>query len=200
MRFNNIDILALINKWKNKIINKLYRTYTTFFQSFFFKLYGIKYGKGLSCRGFMIVSRYPKSCITIGNNCSFNSNSRFNYRGINHPCILQTGKSNAQIIIGDNCGFSGVSIVSDNKVIIGNNVLVGANSLIGDRDDHSNIYPSLPQSVIIGDNTWIGMNVIILKGVKIGRNCIVGAGSIVTKDIPDNTIAAGNPCKVIKNR
>lgn len=197
---SKMDILAQMSKWYDKIVNRSYRVFTTIIQRLSLTLQGIEYGKNLSCRGLMITSRFPNSSIVIGNNCSFNSKSRFNYRGINHPCILQTGKMNACIKVGNDCGFSGVSIVSDNQVIIGNKVLIGANSMIGDRDDHSNIYPSLPQPIIIGDNTWIGMNVIVLKGVKIGNNSIIGAGSIVTKDIPDNVIAAGNPCKVIKNR
>lgn len=54
--------------------------------------------------------------------------------------------------------------------------------------------------IIIDDNTFIGMNTIITKPIKIGKNCIIGAGSIVTHDIPDNSIACGNPCKVIKTR
>lgn len=53
--------------------------------------------------------------------------------------------------------------------------------------------------VTIGDNVWIGGNTIILPGVNIGNNTVIGAGSVVTKDIPDWVIAAGNPCKVIRN-
>ena len=54
------------------------------------------------------------------------------------------------------------------------------------------------ESVIIGDNVWIGGSVTILPGVTIGDNVTIGAGSVVTKDIPSNSIAVGNPCKVIK--
>ena len=50
----------------------------------------------------------------------------------------------------------------------------------------------------VGDNVWIGGNVVVLPGVTIGNNCVIGAGSIVVKNIPDNSIAVGNPCKVIK--
>ena len=53
--------------------------------------------------------------------------------------------------------------------------------------------------VIIGKNVWIGMNSLILKNVTIGDNSIIGAGSVVVKDVPKNTIAAGNPAKVIKD-
>ena len=53
-------------------------------------------------------------------------------------------------------------------------------------------------SITIGDNVWIGGNVCIMPGVTIGNNVVIGAGSVVTKDIPDNVIAAGNPCKIIR--
>ena len=81
---------------------------------------------------------------------------------------------------------------------IGNHVLIGANCQIGDRDGHSNIYKSSPKPIIIENDVWLGMNVTVLKGVTIGEHSIIGANSVVTKDIPANSIAAGNPCKVIR--
>ncbi len=183
-----------------KIHRTLYAIYSQMVCKTIFITKGIKYKKGIRFRGKIQISRYPNSIICMGNNCTFNSSSYFNYRGVNHRCILQTGKEDAQIIIGNNCGFSGVSIVADIGVIIGNNVKVGANTKIGDRDDHPEIYASQPAKIIIEDNVWIGMNVTIMKGVTIGKNSIIGAGAIVTKDIPANVIAAGIPCKVIKAR
>lgn len=159
---------------------------------------GVKIGKGLRARGMMNVYRFQCSKIEIGDNCKFNSSCRFNFRGINHPCIIQTGKEDAFIKIGNGCGFSGVSIVADKEVIIGDHVAVGANSLIGDRDDHPERLHTTPKPVHIGNHVFIGMNCMIMKGVTIGDNSIIGAGSIVTKDIPANCIAVGSPCKVIK--
>ena len=164
------------------------------------RLWGIKFGKRCSFRGNMLFFRATDSCITIGDHCSFNSRSRFNFRGINHRCILQTRKG-GKIIIGNNCGFSGVSIVSNVGVTIGNNILVGANTMIGDRNGHENRFPEWqPKPITVGNNVWIGMNCVIMRGVTIGENTIIGANSVVTKDIPANVIAAGNPCKVIKGR
>ena len=163
-------------------------------------LWGIKFGKKCSFRGKSVFYRAPGSDIIIGKKCRFNSNSRFNFRGINHPCILQT-ISGGHIEIGDNCGFSGVSIISGCSVVIGNHVLCGANVTIGDRNNHENVFGGFaPMPVTIGNNVWVGMNSVVMRGVTIGENTIIGANSIVTKSIPANVIAVGSPCKVIKER
>ena len=71
--------------------------------------------------------------------------------------------------------------------------------MIGDRNDHENRYPEWqPKPIAIGNNVWIGMNCVIMRGVTIGENAVIGANSVVTKNIPANVIAAGSPCKVIK--
>lgn len=188
-------------------IKKLYwirihfiKTFSTIICKYKMRIWGIKYKSNNKFIGPCIFYKEPKSNITIGNNCIFNSSSLFNYRGINHACIIQTGKEGAEILIGNDCGFSGISIVCKCKVVIGNHVNIGANSILGDYDDHPDLYKTEPAPIYIKDNVWIGMNVIILKGVTIGENTVIGAGSIVTKDIPANVVAAGNPCKVIKQK
>ena len=164
------------------------------------RLWGISYGRGCIFRGSTLFFRSPMTKIVIGDRCCFISSSKFNFRGINHQCILQTA-DNGKIVIGNDCGFSGISIVSNCAVTIGNNVLCGTNVMIGDRNDHEDHYPEWqPSPITIGDNVWIGMNSVIMRGVTIGENTIIGANSLVTKDIPANVIAAGSPCKVIKER
>lgn len=179
-------------------INRFIAFLTTIYNRSLMSIKGINYGKGTKFRGLTFFYRTPNTYIQIGNNVTFNSTYRFNFRGVNHRCIIQTSK-NGRITIGDNCGFSGVSIVSSIGIKIGNNVMCGTNVIIGDRNDHEDKYPQFkPEKVEIKDNVWIGMNSVIMKGVTIGDNSIIGANSIVTKDIPANCIAAGNPCKVIK--
>lgn len=76
--------------------------------------------------------------------------------------------------------------------------MVEANTRIGDRDDHTQRLGTKPASVIIKDGVFIGMSCHIMKGVTIGENAIVAAGSIVTHDVPPNTVVAGVPAKIIK--
>ena len=69
-----------------------------------------------------------------------------------------------------------------------------------DSDDHTINGSSKPmtQSIVIGDHVWIGMNVTILKGVRVGNGAIIAAGAVVTKDVPENALVGGVPAKVIK--
>jgi acetyltransferase-like isoleucine patch superfamily enzyme len=176
----------------------IYRFISTFFSEIMLYLNGISYGRGNKYFGLPKISRLPLSCIKIGNNNKFRSDVSSNLIGVNHKCILSTHSKKAVIQIGDNCGFSGVTIGAFEKIVIGNNVLCGANTVITDFDWHSSRYPTEAKAVIIHDNVWLGLNTVILKGVEIGQNSIIGASSLVVKSIPANVIAAGNPCKVIK--
>lgn len=184
-----------------KSIHKYKRDLLHFVYSSLYKLVafiaGVKYGNNISFNGRILIDRFKYSTIVIGDNCIFNSHSLFNPRGIKQ-CILHTATDFAKIEIGNNCGFSGVSIVCWNHIKIGNNVMVGADTCIGDTDDHPERLGTAPAPIEIKDNVFIGMHCIVLKGVTIGENSIIGAGSVVTKDIPANCVAVGVPCKVIK--
>ena len=122
-------------------------------------------------------------------------------------------KYNPQIIVGDNVSVVDfVHIGATNHVEIGDNVLMGSNIYISDHNHGIysgknqtsphippvNRYVSNDKKVVIGNNVWIGEFVSILPGVTIDRGSIVGANSVVTKDIPPFSIAVGTPAKVIK--
>jgi len=195
------SVMYLLYEYKINILS----IFTTIFSYFYMFINGIKYGKSNIFYGTPILRRYPISSISIGSNCRFRSDKLSNIIGIARPCTLATFNINAKIDIGDNSGFSGTIICAANHITIGSKVLCGANTLITDFDWH-HIDPgkrhmsdgvSLP--IIIEDNVWLGINVIVLKGTKIGKNSIIGANSIVTSDIPSNVVAAGNPCIVINN-
>lgn len=166
---------------------------------FYLKLIGVKIGRNNYFSGWASFLLADKSSIIIKGNCKFNSNCTSNRIGIKHKCIINTLHSNAIIEINKNCGFSGVSIGCFKHIYIGENVRVGANVLITDGDWHlDDPRVSLPKPIIIKDNVWLGYGAVVMKGVTIGENSVIGLNSVVTKDIPANVIAAGNPCKVIR--
>ncbi len=108
------------------------------------------------------------------------------------------------IEIGDNFFSNYNLIILDcNKVKIGNNAFIGPNVGIYtvshpiDKDIR-NSGLEFAKPITIGNDVWIGGNVVILPGVSIGNNVVVGAGSVVTKNIPDGCVCCGNPCKVIR--
>ncbi|HEY5463249.1 MAG TPA: acyltransferase [Hanamia sp.] len=165
------------------------------------KWWGVRIGRKCTFIGRCHFIKFPGTEISIGNKCTFLSKRRSNLIGINRPCIISTSPSpfKARIEIGNNCGFSGTVIGAFKYIKLGNNVRCGANTLITDSDWHLEDYRSgVPSDVIIGNNVWLGVNSTILKGVTIGDNSLIGANSLVNKSIPSNVIAAGNPCKVIR--
>jgi len=187
--------------WIRKLSNltmSFFKGYSGFIVKIIFFFKGVEIGTGCKFFGVPHFSRYRFSRIQIGKNCSFRSDHTSNLIGVNHKCILATLEEGAIIKIGNNSGFSGVSIGAAKEIIIGNNVLCGANSIITDTDWHSDRSNTMPKAVIIEDNVWIGVNTTILKGVRVGKNSIIGASSLVLKDIPPNVIAGGNPCRILK--
>lgn len=90
------------------------------------------------------------------------------------------------------------------KVIIGNNVMFGPNVSILTAGhpihwESRNSGYEYGIEIHIGDNVWIGANTVVNPGVKIGKNSVIGSGSVVTKDIPENVVAVGNPCRILKS-
>ena len=96
-----------------------------------------------------------------------------------------------------------VTLVDDTDIYIGNNTMIGPNTVIATAG-----HPVCPEirekggqfniPVRIGKNCWLGAGVIVLPGITIGDNTVVGAGSIVTHDLPANVVAAGNPCRILR--
>lgn len=94
-------------------------------------------------------------------------------------------------------------ILDEGKVTFGDNVFVAPNCAFYTAGhpldvEQRNRGLEYAKPITVGNNVWIGGNTIVLPGVKIGDNCVIGAGSVVTKDIPANSLAVGNPCRVIR--
>jgi acetyltransferase-like isoleucine patch superfamily enzyme len=170
------------------------------------RLKGIEMGRKNRFYGRAYLRRSPHTRIKIGDHCSFRSSFTSNLVGINRPCLICTWFDEAVIEIGDHVGMSGTVIGAKQHIKIGNHVMCGGNVFITDFDWHPvdpairhrcDLAPSSP--TIIEDNVWVGMNAVVMKGVTIGKNSVIGANSVVVRDIPPNVIAAGNPAKVIKS-
>ena len=190
-------------KLSHKIIKKLF---TKFFK---FKIF--VYGKILSNTSIVCgkaTINQPTlflgtGQINIADCVSFGYNpSPFFYSGYMH--IEARGKTSI-VEIGENTYINNsATIISEGaKISIGKDCLIGPNFTCFDSDFHR-IEPHLrltaptPKSVTIGDNVFIGASVTILKGVSIGKNCVVGGGSVVTKSFPDNCVIVGSPARVVK--
>lgn len=128
-------------------------------------------------------------------------------------CRLEAhGPEGKNIIIGERCQINdSVHIAAADSIVIGDDVLIASRVFITDLNhgNYSGEEHSHPDSisrertlhtkpVVIGSNVWLGEGVVVLPGVTIGKSSIIGANSVVSRDIPANSIAVGNPARVIK--
>jgi len=125
--------------------------------------------------------------------------------GSSYRTALSTYFPDALISIGSKCSINGTVIHCNEKVVIGNNCMFGPGTVIVDNNSHriskefnERNKKAESKPIIIKDNVWVGMNCLIMKGVTIGENSIVAAGSLVIKDIPCNCLYGGHPARLIK--
>ncbi len=139
--------------------------------------------------------------IIIGNNCKLN-------------CYLVVD-GDGLIKIGNNCSIGkNTSIRSSKSIEMGNHVLISAEVIVLDNNSHSLDYlerrkdidfsrygykTAQSKSILIGNDVWVGRRALILKGVRIGDRSIIAAGSVVTKDVPEDCVMAGNPAIIVKH-
>lgn len=160
-----------------------------------------------------LIQKAPNSRIIIGKGTVLVSenvvdNYVTNPAGINHPVILSTAAEGAEIVLHERVGLSGNSIVACKKIEIGVHTNLGVNACVYDTDFHCvepqkrecqrSIEDANSQPVNIGSNVWIGANSIVLKGVSIEDDAVVGAMSLVTRDVGKGTVVGGVPATVIK--
>ena len=172
---------------------------------FWIKCKGVKYGEHLSMLG-KVWFHGAKNSISIGNNVTIISTPGINPTAGGVNTHFRT-VGNGRIIIGNGVGITRAEITSFDEITIEDDVLIGGNCKIWDTDFHSLVYSERMKatdndvhvnSVRIEKGAFIGAGSYILKGVVIGEYSIVGAGSVVTHNIPPMEIWAGNPARFIK--
>ena len=151
---------------------------------------GLSLGKRVVFEKFSECSVFEKGTIKLDDKCVIRKNSR----------IVSVG---GELKIGKNCYFNiNTNIVCRHKVTIGSKCSFGPGVTVYDHDHKfgkNGLEPGYNcKEISIGDNCWVGANVIILKGTHIGNNCVIGAGCVVSGDIPDNTLVTQNRELILK--
>ena len=159
---------------------------------------------------------HPLSHVRIGDDFTFTSGESINPLCRHQRGCIMTERAESVIEIGHHVWMSSPCIWAKQRITIGNYVNIGGDCIIMDSDAHNldwrvrdsgemfapkvsmDNHTAKCAPIVIEDHVLIGARSIILKGVTIGRGSVIGAGSVVVKDIPAGCIAAGNPCKVIK--
>jgi len=200
-------VLILLLRIKRKVILSVKSRFWTFYTHLLFISNDIDYTT-IRSLGIPIVQ------ISRSGKCFINEK----FVIVNNATIGTLGRCNrskilvypdATLRIGKNVGISNTTIVATDSIVFGDNIIIGGGCTIVDSDFHSlnpihwhtsadELYMK-SSPVIIKDNVFIGMDCIILKGVTIGNNVIIAAGSVISKDIPNNEIWGGNPAVFIKN-
>lgn len=195
-------LLNIRRKYQSKSRYNSFKDYVIIGSSHFLEAFRINLNNPLK----------DKIYLSVGNNTILN-------------CQITFESQKGEIVVGNNTFLGGSHLICRSKIEIGDNVFIAWGGTIYDHDSHSLDYREREKDIeqqlldfsqgknfitnknwdvvkskpiLIKSNAWIGMNCIILKGVTIGEGAIVGAGSVVTKDVPDWTVVGGNPACVIK--
>jgi acetyltransferase-like isoleucine patch superfamily enzyme len=180
--------------------------YQAWFALFRWRNPHVCFGRHPRFNGIPLFEIASTATVTIGNDVTFVSDPAGNLVGLTKRCSIGAA-AGAKLGIGDQCGFSGVSIYCAKEITIGRHLTCGGNVSIWDTDFHPLDYQARRandraaiqrQPIVIGDDVFLGANVLVLKGARIGDRAIVAAGSIVTGNVPPDEIWAGNPARFLR--
>jgi len=169
------------------------------------RLIGVSWSSPPSLCGRPFVSRHEGSTIRLGQAVRIDSSRRNNPLGGDKPCILRTMTSEARISLSDRVGLSSSTLVAGNSIEIGEDTILGAGCMILDNDFHVpgphftwlTEYARNSSPVRIGRGCFLGARSVVLKGVTLGDRVVIGAGSVVTRDVPSHSLAVGNPARIV---
>lgn len=187
------------------VLTPLYKLWNDMVNSTIFILKRVQASPTVKINGVVMIVGCGRN-ISIGSGTTISSGKRANPIGGASRTILSVSP-NGKIKIGKDCGISNSAIVASTSVIIEDQVMIGGNCKIYDTDFHSIDFDSRMmkpdptikcREVRIKKGAFIGAHSIILKGVCIGEKSVIGAGSVVTRDVPDGEVWGGNPAQFIK--
>lgn len=142
--------------------------------------------------------------IEIADNVYLRSRRKDYQAGMPFPTTILVDKKGASVIIGNNSRINGVYMHAQDQIVIGSNCVIASGVNILDTNGHElysfnrTIGRDMPSRIIIGNNVWIGLNAIILKGSIIGDNSVISAGSVVKGNFQPNSLISGNPATTVK--
>lgn len=190
-----MSFVFAFDRVKNSILNR-----------FRIKKYKVIIQGAMNLNGIVYFYCQKPGSIFIGSNFNVNSGRKYNPIGGDKSTLIITSGDGC-IIIGNNVGISNSTIFAHDSITIEDNVRIGGSCKIYDSDFHAINFDQRMEKpdthiahdpVVIKMGAFIGAHCIILKGVTVGEKSVIGSGSVVTKNVPDGEIWAGNPAKFVR--
>lgn len=150
-----------------------------------------------------IISLWKDSRIVLGDGVRINSSTRANLVGCFQPAVIRTMTPGAQILLARRVGLSGAVLCAGKSIEIGESTILGSGVMLIDNDFHApegawewaDDFQTGARPIKVGRGVFIGARALVLKGVTIGDRAVIGAGAVVTRDVPAGQVAAGNPAR-----